>query len=172
LTRGGPDLPPGHEQGAGPPVLVVPSRKAAADRRVEGAPSQPAQANTNGQEVKRMTVKLNRTAFDYAKELIAQGKVVLDERDDWSEHQPSAAQENEFLAQHGWGEFAKWYLGIDDEAAVDTKKRYEFPYGDFNNVHRCGVLSAESRAGQYKHRDIQNAAAHLHGMLDESRVRS
>ena len=24
----------------------------------------------------------------------------------------------------------------------------EFPYGDFENVHRCGVLSAESRAIQ------------------------
>jgi hypothetical protein len=33
-------------------------------------------------------------------------------------------------------------------------------------VHRCGVLTAESRAGQYKHREIE-LAAHLHGMLDE-----
>jgi hypothetical protein len=39
-------------------------------------------------------------------------------------------------------------------------------YGDFENVHRCGVLNAESRAGQYKHFDIENAAAHLHGMID------
>jgi hypothetical protein len=29
------------------------------------------------------------------------------------------------------------------------------------------VLAAEVRAGQYKHADIQVAAAHLHGMLDE-----
>jgi hypothetical protein len=28
------------------------------------------------------------------------------------------------------------------------------------------VLSAESRAGQYKYYDIENAAAHLHGMID------
>jgi hypothetical protein len=153
-------------------VLVGPSHKVAAQRRVKGVPTQPAEANTKGQEVKRMAVRLNRTAFDHAKELIAEGKVVLDERDDWSEHQPSAAQENEFLSQHGWGEFAKWYLGIDDEAAVETKERYKFPYGDFENVHRCGVVSAESRAGQYKHLDIENAAAHLHGMLDGLRVRS
>jgi hypothetical protein len=31
------------------------------------------------------------------------------------------------------------------------------------------VLSAESRAGQYKHLDIERAAAHLHGMLDALR---
>jgi len=33
-------------------------------------------------------------------------------------------------------------------------------------VHRCGVLAAESRAGQYKYDDIEHAAAHLHGMID------
>jgi hypothetical protein len=27
-------------------------------------------------------------------------------------------------------------------------------------------LSAERRVGQYKHFDIENAAAHLHGMID------
>jgi hypothetical protein len=57
--------------------------------------------------------------------------------------------------------------GIDDERDKQTKKRYKFPYGDFRTVHRCGVLSAESRAGQYKHNDIEKAAAHLHGMIEE-----
>jgi hypothetical protein len=33
-------------------------------------------------------------------------------------------------------------------------------------VHRCGVLSAESRAGQRKYQDIELVTAHLHGMLD------
>jgi hypothetical protein len=50
---------------------------------------------------------------------------------------------------------------------ADNKGRHKFPYGDFENIHRCGVLSAEVRAAQYKHTDIEVAAAHLHGMLDE-----
>jgi hypothetical protein len=29
------------------------------------------------------------------------------------------------------------------------------------------VLSAERRAGQYKHLDIEHAIAHLHGMTEE-----
>jgi hypothetical protein len=29
---------------------------------------------------------------------------VRDERDDWSEHQPSAAQQNAFIEEHGFGE--------------------------------------------------------------------
>ena len=51
-------------------------------------------------------------------------------------------------------------IGLNDEKDPDTKGRYEFPYGDFVDVHRCAVLSAESRAGQYKHYEIENAAAH------------
>ena len=113
-----------------------------------------------------MTVKLNRSGFDHAKELIVNGRFVFDERDAWSEHQPSAQKENEFIDRHGIEEYAKWHLGINEEGPARTKGRYEFPYGDFASVHRCAMLSAESRAGQYKHYDIENAAAHLHGMID------
>jgi hypothetical protein len=113
-----------------------------------------------------MAVRLNRAAFSHAKELINEGKVVLDERDAWSEHQPSAEEENEFIRLHGFGEYGKWHLGIDDEEHEETKGRYKFPYGDFKAVHRCGVLSAENRAAQNKYRDIETAAAHLHGMIE------
>lgn len=113
-----------------------------------------------------MAVKLNERAFDYAKRLIAMGKYVIDDRDAWSEHQPSAQKENEFIRRHGYDEYARWYLGTDDEYDTDNKSRYKFPYGDFEKVHRCGVLAAESRAGQRKYYDIETAVAHLHGMLD------
>jgi hypothetical protein len=113
-----------------------------------------------------MTVTLNRRAFEHAKELINEGKFVFDERDAWSEHRPSAQEENEFIRLRGFAEYGRWYLGINHEKPEDTKGHYEFPYGDFKNVHRCGVLAAESRAGQYQHHDIENATAHLHGMLD------
>jgi hypothetical protein len=111
-------------------------------------------------------MKLNQPAYEHAQRLIADRQVVLDERDDWSEHQPSAQDENRFIQEHGMDEYARWYLGVDEEQPKENKGRYRFPYGDFEKVHRCGVLSAESRAGQYKHFDIERAAAHLHGMLD------
>ena len=113
-----------------------------------------------------MAVKLNKRAFEYAKEFVKKQKVVFDKRDDWSEHQPSAQEENEFIRLHGFAEYGKWHLGIDDKEHEETKGRYKFPYGDFKNVHLCAVLSAESRAGQYKYDDIESAAAHLHGMID------
>lgn len=113
-----------------------------------------------------MAVTLSRTAYEHAQRLIKDGKVVIDDRDAWSDHQPSTEDENRFIQDHGFPEYGKWHLGIDRHEAEDTKARYKFPYGDFKNVHRCAVVSAESRAGQYKYRDIELAAAHLHGMLD------
>jgi hypothetical protein len=111
-------------------------------------------------------VHLNQGGVEYAQELIKAGKVVYDERDQWSEHQPSAEAENEFIRRHGFGEYAKWHLGIDADEPEETKARYKIPYGDFTKVHRCGVLAAESRAGQYKYLDVERAAAHLHGMIE------
>ena len=113
-----------------------------------------------------MAVKLHRAGFTHAKTLITEGKVVVDDRDAWSEHQPSAEKENEFIRLHGMTEYGRWHLGIDTEEDEQAKGRYKFPYGDFQKVHRCGVLSAESRAGQYRYDDIERACAHLHGALD------
>jgi hypothetical protein len=129
-------------------------------------PAATGRATSDFEEVEAMAVRLNRTAFDHAKSLIREGEFVADERDAWSEHQPSAEQENRFIEEHGYGAYARWHLGVDDEEEEDTKAHYKFPYGDFQKVHRCGVLSAESRAGQRKYYDIELATAHLHGMLD------
>jgi hypothetical protein len=129
-------------------------------------------AGLHGREEKSMAVKLNERGYEHAKKLVESGKFVHDERDSWSEHQPSAQEENELIREHGFGEYGRWHLGIDDAENEDTKGRYKFPYGDFENVHRCGVLAAESRAGQYKYHDIENAAAHLHGMIEAARTRA
>jgi len=114
-----------------------------------------------------MAVKLNRSAFEHAKELVGKGKVVVDERDAWSEHQPSAQEENESFKTHGFGEYGSGIL-------ESTTKYLKIPRNTTNFLmeisRRCTAvrcLSAESRAGHYKHFDIERAAAHLHGMIDE-----
>jgi hypothetical protein len=104
-----------------------------------------------------VTVKLNKKAFDHAKRLI---------RDDWSEHAPSADDENAFLEKHGYAEYSKWYLGVDDDHPDDQKGHYKFPFGDFKKIHRCAVISAESRAAQYDHDDIREALGELLERLD------
>ena len=116
-----------------------------------------------------MTIKLNKKALSHAGDLVAQGKVVRDERDDWSEHAPSAADENAFIKKNDFAEYARWHLGVDDSKPEDTKGHYSFPFGDFRTVHRCAVISAESRAGQYGHSDIERALKQLLGRIDTDR---
>jgi hypothetical protein len=113
-----------------------------------------------------MGVRLHRSAYEHAQALVKEGTFVADDRDDWSEHQPSAEDENRFIEEHGWTEYGKWHLGVDDEHRSETKGHYKFPYGDFENVHRCALLAAESRASQYGYEDIARAVAHLHGMVE------
>jgi hypothetical protein len=115
-----------------------------------------------------VAVELHQPGYDHARELVREGRVVGDRRDDWSEHQPTAEQENAFIEEHGWTEYGLWHLAVDDDEKPETKAHYKFPYGDFEQVHRCALLAAESRAGQYKYYDVERAAAHLHGMVEQA----
>jgi hypothetical protein len=109
----------------------------------------------------RKSVHLNEGAFAFAVRLINDGHVIADGKGAWSKHRPSADQENEFIRLHGFGEYAKWHLGIDERYPENTKRRYKFPYGDFKSVHRCGLLAVKARAHQYGYIEIENAAADL-----------
>jgi hypothetical protein len=117
-----------------------------------------------------MAVKLHRAGYEHARGLVEAGKVVTDDRSDWSKHQPSPADANGFIEEHGFAAYGKWHLGVDDDQPRETKGHYKFPYGDFEAIHRCAVLAAESRAAQNDYDAIKSAAAHLHGMLEASGV--
>ncbi len=117
----------------------------------------------------RMHLKLNEDAFAFAVQLVKQGHFIADGKGEWSEHRPSTDEENEFIRVHGFSEYAKWHLGVDARYPENTKGRYKFPYGDFRNVHRCGVLAVQSRAGEYRYSDIENAAAQLRAMIEATR---
>lgn len=108
---------------------------------------------------------LNEDAFAFAMQLIKERHFKGDRKGAWRGHQPSANEENEFIRLRGFGEYAKWHLGIDDHYPENTKQRYKFPYGDFKNVHRCGLLATKARARQYGYTEIENAAAKLEQAL-------
>jgi hypothetical protein len=113
-----------------------------------------------------MTVKRNDRAYEHAQRLIGEGKFIDDERQAWSDHHPSTQTENDFIEKNGFFEYGKWFLGVNDEYGEESTRYYEFPYGDFENVHRCGILAAQSRAGQDKYFDVENAAADLLAAID------
>lgn len=113
-------------------------------------------------------MKLNKKGYENAKALVREGKVVRDSRDDWSEHSPSTKELSAFLDEHGEGEYSRWFLGVDDDAPEGSRARYKFPFSDLKKVHRCAVISGESRASQYGHDEIRDALGDLLKRIDES----
>jgi hypothetical protein len=117
------------------------------------------------------SLRLNVAAFDFARELINRGRFVADKKGAWSNDHPTRSQENDFVRDHGFGEFSKWHLAIDARHGDDSKARYKFPYGDFRNVHRCGLLAVRSRAREYGHHEIEAAAVRLLKMIESASPR-
>ncbi len=115
-------------------------------------------------------VRLNVTAFEHARQLIGQGRFVSDHKGLWKTDQPSADKENEFIRVHGSYEYAKWHLAVDERHAEKTKARYKFPYGDFENLHRCGLLAVKSRARQRGYPEIEEAAIQLLRLIEKEKA--
>ena len=114
-----------------------------------------------------MKVVLNEAAFEHAKRLIRRGRYVADDRDAWTAHRPPIEVENAFLVELGWEKYAIWCLGVDREEHHDVKQKYLFLYGDFEDVHQCALLSAESQARLYGHDEVARGARELAAMIDE-----
>ncbi|MBT2496215.1 hypothetical protein J7E45_11410 [Microbacterium sp. ISL-59] len=115
-----------------------------------------------------MAIELNRPAVKFARSLVREGRVVRDERADWSEAAPSADEENRFIEKHGWTQFSHWHLGVDRGENSETKQAYTFPFGDFRAVRRSGVISTESRAGQHGHTEMKEELRKLLELIDSA----
>ena len=114
-----------------------------------------------------MTVKLNQHAYEHAKTLIHQGKFIDDERDAWSDHHPSTKIEKEFIEKKNFFEYGKWFLGVNENYREYSERYYEFLCGDFENIHRCSIFAAQSRAREDRYFDVENAAANLLAVIDK-----
>lgn len=108
---------------------------------------------------------VNEQAMAHARELIASRQYVL--RSDWGEAQPSAADENRFLARHDWDDYSSWHLGLTEGAKDGTKARYAFVFGDFRRIHRTAIIACHFRAAEWRHKSIELAAHDLLQLLDE-----
>ena len=117
-------------------------------------------------------VIVNVAAVDWAAALIAEGRFVADKKGAWSNHHPMRSRENEFVRNHGFMEYAKWHLGLDERYASGSKARYKFPFGDFQNVHRSGLLAIKSRAREFGYDEIEAAAAKLLAMIESTGPRA
>ena len=109
---------------------------------------------------------VNKRAMARARRLIRARQYVL--RSEWGDVQPSAGDENAFLASHAWAEYAEWHLGLTEGATDETKARYAFVYGDFRRLHRTGLIACHYRAAEWRHKEIELAAHELLQLLDKT----
>jgi len=107
---------------------------------------------------------VNDRAVARAQALIDARQYVLDS--DWGDVQPRADDENAYLASHSWDQYAEWHLGLTEGAAVETKARHAFVYGDFRRVHRSAIIACHYRAAEWRHKEIELAAHELLQRLD------
>jgi hypothetical protein len=113
---------------------------------------------------------VNEAGVAHARNLIDARQYVL--RSEWGRVQPSAEDENAYLARHTWDQYSAWHLGLTEGANDDTKARYAFVYGDFRRVHRMGIIACHYRAAEWGHKEIELAAHDLLQQLDATRARS
>lgn len=114
-----------------------------------------------------MAIKLNKRAVEHAKKLIKFSEFErCDHNNTWAEDQATIDEEIYYMDNHSMEEFGLWFLGINDEAPANIKEHYEFPYGDFKEVHRCGLEVALKDAAKGKHKEIENAARELIALID------
>jgi hypothetical protein len=107
---------------------------------------------------------LNDAAVARARQLIDGRQYVLDS--DWGQVQPKADDQNAFLDNHTWDDYAQWHLGLTEGPQDGTKARYAFIYGDFRRVHRTALIASVYRASEWRHKDVELAAHDLLQYLD------
>ena len=110
--------------------------------------------------------RVNRRAVSHARTLIDAGKVVPDS--DWGGSQPTADDENAYLERHSWADYGLWHLGLTEGANDETKARHAFVYGDFQRVHRSGLIACVYRAAEWRHKEVERAAYRLLQHLDKA----
>ena len=108
---------------------------------------------------------VNPRAVARARKMIDAHRWVLDS--DWGEAQPSADVENDYLESHSWAEYAEWHLGLTKGATDDTKARYAFVFGDFQRIHRTGLIACQYRAAEWRHKSVELAAHRLLQYIDK-----
>ena len=108
--------------------------------------------------------KVNRRAVAHARELIRAERYVLDS--EWGEAQPTADDENAYLEHHSWKDYGTWFLGLTEGASDETKARHAFVVGDFQRLHRSGLIACLYRAAEWRHKEVERAAYRLLQELD------
>lgn len=116
-----------------------------------------------------MAVTLNGMGVAHAHGLIAAGH--YDDTASWSF---TADDGNALLGASGddWANYAAFHLGVDGDAATDTKARWDYPYGKGGKVYGAALRAIRSRAAQQNETAIYDAAGHCLDLIKAAQGKS
>lgn len=110
--------------------------------------------------------ELNAAAVQHARQLIAEGQV--SDTSPWSP--PSAELGDELIERDGIEAYGVWFLSTHPDTDPQTKGHYGFPIShDFVTVDIAGLRAAESRAAEWKHQDVEQAAKELYQQAESAK---
>lgn len=107
---------------------------------------------------------VNEDGVAHARKRIDAGE--YDAETPWGDVAPSASDGNKELEKEDWEGYEEWYLAVNPDAPEGTKKRYAFPYGDYQKVNRSALIHAKQRAVQNDHAEVEKVADELLQRLD------
>lgn len=114
-----------------------------------------------------MAIKLNEKAIAHAEELIKAHEFEYNHVP-WSESSPTTNDTVRYLNTHDLEEYGEWFLGIDtDNAKMESKERYLYPLGDFNEVQRSALNFAAENAQKKNHAEVAQAAKRLLDLIEK-----
>jgi len=116
-----------------------------------------------------MATKLNRKAYEYAKNLILHGEIDHDSeigRKNWKTNEPTDDQKVKELNTHDIEEYGQWFLGINDDIKEDSKEKYKYAYGDFAVVHESLLKHIKKEATKNGDHEIEKAAEELLNIIE------
>lgn len=106
-----------------------------------------------------MALRVNTRATAFAEDEIGAGHYRTNTL--WNDVRPSDSAAERFRAASRPDDYARWFLVEDTAVPADSPARFQLPIGDFNSIHRSGLMAARDYAEQHGLDDVAEAADEL-----------
>jgi len=109
-------------------------------------------------------MQLNPLAVQKAHQLIDHGLFRISTP--WQRIQPTPNAAQKYLTANGTEAYSAWFLAVDPSLPEDDPARYQWPIGDFNALHRSGLIAARDLAHKHQLAEIAGAVEDILFLFD------
>ncbi len=115
-----------------------------------------------------MSIKLNPKAFEFAQQLIKEGKFESGSGNQCKK-EATIEEVQRYLEDHTFHEYGMWFLGMNTRAPQEQTDHWIYSHGKLNHdiVCRAILINTHKAAAADHHPDIAHAAQHLIDLIDK-----